>query len=223
MTFPYPAVLFDLDGTLVDSAADIAEAVNRTLAEHSLPQFGEVTIRGWIGEGARKLIETAFAAAGSRADIDQVMPGFMVHYGDCLLLHARVYAGVAETLASLHAQGVKLAVCTNKPQRHIAPLLAAMALDPWIDAVVGGDTLAERKPSALPLLHLAAHFGVAPGDCLMVGDSQTDAEAAQAAGMPLVLVEYGYRRGFDLHAAGALAVTDDLRTLLALARVADPD
>lgn len=214
MAFPYPAVLFDLDGTLVDSAADIAEAVNRTLADHQLPRFDEATIRGWIGEGARKLIETAFAAAGSPADIDRVMPGFMVHYGDCLLLHARVYPGVAETLAALHAQGVKLAVCTNKPQRHVAPLLQAMGLDGWIDAVVGGDTLAERKPSALPLQYLAAHFGVATGDCLMVGDSQTDADAAMAAGMPLVLVAYGYRRGFDLHGAGARVVTNDLRDLL---------
>lgn len=213
MSFPHRFVLFDLDGTLVDSAPDIAEAVNRTLDDWSLPRFPEDTIRGWIGEGARFLITTAFRAAGSDADIDAVMPSFMVHYGDCLLLHVRTYPGVAEALQALHARGIPVAVCTNKPERYVQPLLDAVGLAPWIQAVVGGDTLPERKPSAVPLEHLAERFGFAAADGLMVGDSATDAEAALAAGMPLVLVRYGYPRGFNLDTAGALAVVDDMRDI----------
>ena len=90
MEYPDLLLLFDLDGTLVDSASDISEAVNRTLAQWSLPTQREDTIRGWIGDGARKLVEDAFRHAGSTVSIDEVMPGFMVHYGDCLLLHARL-------------------------------------------------------------------------------------------------------------------------------------
>ncbi len=214
MNFPYKAVLFDLDGTLIDSAPDIAEAANRALEDRKLPRFPEATVRGWIGEGARKLIESAFAAAGSDADIDAVMPGFMRHYADTLLLHARVYAGVPEALAALHAQGIKLAVCTNKPARFVEPLLQARGLDAWISAFLGGDSLPERKPDATPLLHLAKVLGVPVSECLMVGDSQTDALAAHNAGMDLVLVDYGYARGFDLHSAHARAVVGDLRRLL---------
>lgn len=216
MSFPYELVLFDLDGTLFDSAADIAEAVNRTLAELDYPPEEETLIRSWIGDGARVLIERALRHAGSTLTVDAVMDGFMRHYGDCLLLHARLYPGVRDTLQALQAQGVPMALCTNKPQRFVQPLLQARGLDGCFAALVGGDTLAERKPSALPLLHLCAQFGVAPRQALMVGDSAVDAQAAQAAGVPLVLVSYGYAGGFDVRGAGALAVIDDIRELLAL-------
>lgn len=219
MSFPYPLVLFDLDGTLFDSAADIAAAVNRTLAELGHPPEEEALIRSWIGDGARVLIERALCHAGSALTVDAVMDGFMRHYGDCLLLHARLYPGVRETLQALQAQGVTLALCTNKPQRFLLPLLEARELDGSFAAMVGGDTLPERKPSALPLLHLCAQFGTAPRDALMVGDSRTDAQAAQAAGVPLVLVSYGYPGEFDVHQAGALAVLDDIRELLTLVPV----
>lgn len=218
MTFPYKLVLFDLDGTLVDSALDIAEAVNRTREDWKLPRVDEATVRGWIGDGAHALVECAFGAGagGVDIDIDAVMPGFMVHYGDCLLLHARVYPGVAEALAALHAQGVRTALCTNKPESFLTPLLEAMGVAQYFDAMVGGDTLAERKPHPLPLLHLVEHYGLQVDDCLMVGDSSADFEAAQAANMDVVLVAYGYARSFDVHTAGARAVIDDIRELLAL-------
>ncbi|MGH8031929.1 MAG: phosphoglycolate phosphatase [Luteimonas sp.] len=234
MPFPYQLVIFDLDGTLVNSALDIAEAVNRTFDDWHLPRVDQAVIRDWIGDGARVLlehafahvssdadidrvlVEHAFAHVSSDADIDRVMPGFMVHYGDCLLLHARVYPGVREALAALHAQGVHTALCTNKPQRFLTPLLQAMGVAEYFEAMIGGDTLPQRKPDAEPLLHLARRFGVAAEACLMVGDSATDLHAAQAAKMDVALVSYGYARGFDVHSAGATAVVDDLRELLAL-------
>ncbi|TKS54894.1 phosphoglycolate phosphatase [Luteimonas yindakuii] len=216
MTFPFPAVLFDLDGTLVDSASDIAEAVNRMLAELGLPRVPEARILGWIGEGAHQLITSALRDAGSTLDADAVYARFMVHYEACLLLDPRLYDGVVDTLQALRDRGVRMAVCTNKPSRFVPPLLAAMGIDGYFEGVVGGDSLAWRKPDPRPLLHLAAQLDVEPARCLMVGDSETDFAAARAAGMPVVLVSYGYPRSFDLHAAGALAVIDRFGELIGL-------
>ena len=108
----------------------------------------------------------------------------MRHYGASLPLQAVAYPGADEALRGLRARGVRIALCTNKPERFIAPLLEALQWQTLFDAIVGGDTLAERKPSPAPLLYIAERFGVPAGQALMVGDSQTDADAAQAAGMP---------------------------------------
>jgi phosphoglycolate phosphatase len=214
LSFPYSLVVFDLDGTLVDSASDIAEAVNRTLVDWSLPRQEEAVIRGWIGDGARALVASAFAHAGKANDLDKVMPGFMVHYADCLLLYPTVYPGVVETLQALRERKVAVAICTNKPQRFVRPLLDALRLGEYFECIVGGDTLPERKPSAVPLLHLVDHFGLQPSQCLMVGDSATDLLTAQAADVPMALVTYGYLRGFDPHSVPDVAVIDDMRELL---------
>lgn len=218
MSFPYALVLFDLDGTLVDSAADIAEAVNRTLDELGHPREDEATVRSWIGLGTRVLLDSALRHAGSTADVDAMMPRLMVHYEDCLLLHARLYPGTVEALDALADAGVAMSMATNKPERMARVLARAMGIDHYFTHVVGGDTLAERKPHAMPLLHLAALHGVAAADALMVGDSEADAGAAKAAGMDLVLLRHGYPRDFDLERAGAVAVLDDLTTLPSLAR-----
>ena len=214
MSFSYSLVVFDLDGTLVDTASDIAEAVNRTLLDWSLPRQEETVIRGWIGDGARALVASAFAHAGKAIDLDKVMPGFMVHYADCLLLYPTVYPGVVETLQALRERKVAVAICTNKPQRFVRPLLDALRLGEYFECIVGGDTLPERKPSAVPLLHLVDRFGLQPSQCLMVGDSATDLLTAQAADVPMALVTYGYLRGFDPHSAPGVAVIDDMRELL---------
>ncbi|MEO8365393.1 MAG: phosphoglycolate phosphatase [Pseudoxanthomonas sp.] len=214
MSFPYSLVVFDLDGTLVDSASDIAEAVNRTLLDWSLPRQEEAVIRGWIGDGARALVASAFAHAGKAIDVDVVMPGFMVHYADCLLLYPTVYPGVVETLQSLRENHIAVAICTNKPERFVRPLLDALRLGQYFECIVGGDTLPERKPSAVPLLHVVKHFGLQPSQCLMVGDSATDVQTATAAGMPMALVTYGYLRGLDPNSLPGINVIDDMRELL---------
>ncbi len=209
------ALVFDLDGTLVDSADDIAEAVNLTLDDLSLPRVSDATVRSWIGEGVRRLVATALAHAGSERTLDEVMPGFMRHYHDCLLRSPRLYAGVAEALRELHARGLPMAVCTNKPSALVPPLLEYLGIAGYVAHIVGGDTLPQRKPAPEPLLHAAQLLGAPPAHCLMVGDSATDLGAANAAGMPIVLVRYGYPRDLDLESAGALAVIDDLRQLVA--------
>ncbi len=216
MSYPYPLVVFDLDGTLVDSAADIAEALNRTLQDWQLPRVPEATVLTWIGDGVRRLVEQAFDAAGSAVDLDTVMPGFMRHYEACLLRSPRLFDGVEAALQALRDDGVALAICTNKPSALVAPLLQHFGLQAQFALVLGGDSLPERKPSGAPLRHIAAHFGVAPQAALMVGDSITDYRAAVDAGMPVALVRYGYPRGLDLNNVAAVAVMDDLRELLAL-------
>lgn len=210
------ALIFDLDGTLVDSAADIAEAVNRMLDDLASPRVEEAVVRGWIGEGVRNLVDTALHHAGSERTLDEVMPGFMRHYHDCLLRSPRLYDGVAEALRLLQAQGMPMAICTNKPSALVPPLLEYLGIAPYFAHIVGGDTLPQRKPAPEPLLHAAQLLGQAVSSCLMVGDSATDLGAAEAAGMPLVLVRYGYLRDLDVQATSALAVIDDLRELLAL-------
>lgn len=217
MTFPFSLVIFDLDGTLVDSAADIAESVNRTLHDWKLPQVDPARITEWIGEGSRKLITYAFQDAGSDVDIDAVMPGFLEHYAETAL-DGIAYDGVVDTLAALHAQGVKLAVCTNKNEEFVRPLLEARGMLPYIDGIVGGNTMPERKPSGVPLLHLAKEAGIAPSDVLMVGDSESDMLAAHDAGVALVMVSYGYRKSLDLAKTGALAVIDTFPELLSIQR-----
>lgn len=216
LSYPYPLVVFDLDGTLVDSAADIAEALNRTLQDWQLPRVPEATVLTWIGDGVRRLVEQAFTAAGSEVDPDAVMPGFMRHYEACLLRSPRLFDGVEQALQGLRAHKVPMAICTNKPSALVAPLLQHFGLEDVFALVLGGDSLPERKPSGVPLRHIAAHFGVAPEAALMVGDSITDYRAAVDARMPVALVRYGYPRGLDLDTVEAVAVMDDLQELLAL-------
>jgi len=199
MSAPPAAVLFDLDGTLVDSAPDLATAVNRTLAELGHAPVAEDTVRVWIGNGARRLVARALAG---RRDVEADPPGleaalarFFVHYQECLVDRSRLYPGVREGLARLERLGLPLAVVTNKPERFTAPLLEALDIRAQFRALVGGDTLAVKKPDPAPLEHAAALLGVPARSCLLVGDSRADMEAALAAGMPMVRVPYGYPGG----------------------------
>lgn len=215
------AALFDLDGTLIDSATGIADALNRTLQALGHAPESEALIRTWIGDGARQLLRQGLQHAGGDLPEGDAFEAayalLMRRYADSLPRQARAYPGAEEALRGLRARGVRVALCTNKPQRFIAPLFDALGWAPLFDAVVGGDTLPVHKPDPEPLWHIARAFGASPAQCVMVGDSRTDAEAAHAAGMPLVLVDYGYHRGYDLQAAAALQVTGDLRSLLDLA------
>ncbi len=217
MPFPYALAIFDLDGTLVDSAEDIAEAVNRMREELGGSRVPVGTVLGWVGDGVGHLVETALADGGIEVPLAAAMPAFMRHYRDCLLRSPRLFTGVREALGVLHAQGVPMAICTNKPGAMVGPLLDHFGIAGLFALVIGGDTLPVRKPSGEPLRHIAAHFGVDIGQALMVGDSGTDYAAARDAGMPIALVRYGYPRGLDFAQVNAVAVVDDLRCLPGLA------
>ncbi len=200
---PLEAVLFDLDGTLLDTALDIALALNRATAEFGWAPIPAPEVRDMIGRGAPMLFERAANLQGRALTPElhgQMTERFFHHYGaleetgECM---AQPYPGALEALRALHGAGLRIAVVTNKQQRFAEALLALRGLRPWVDCVVGGDTCERRKPDPMPLLFACESLGVAPVRALMVGDSTNDVQAARAAGIPVLCVPHGYNEGRD--------------------------
>ena len=219
---PLRAILFDLDGTLLDTAADITSALDSALADQQLGSFTEAQVREMIGRGVPTLIERALARLGTAqgsVDLARLLERFDEHY-DRLLergeYQARVYPGVAQGLSALFARGFKLAVVTNKRKQAAVSLLARLGLSEWIQLVVGGDSCAFRKPRPEPLLQACEALKVSAGQALMVGDSETDVLAARAAGMAIVCVPYGYNEGADPRALACDVLLESLGDLPAL-------
>ncbi|MFO1152078.1 MAG: phosphoglycolate phosphatase [Rhodospirillales bacterium] len=188
-------IIFDLDGTLVDSAEDIAFAVNKMLASLKLQPQPFAKILPLIGEGARRLVERALiAGGGNRAtDVEPALQEFLTFYAANLTRTTKAYPDVAETLQQLANAGFRLAVCTNKPEAHSRTILDRLGLTEWFAIVVGGDTVAGvRKPDPRVLAPIVDALGVTPGEAIMVGDSITDVALARAAGMPVIACEGGY-------------------------------
>jgi phosphoglycolate phosphatase len=219
-------IVFDLDGTLIDSAADLTEALNRVLADQRLPAVAEESVRHMVGDGAVKLIERGFAAAGRRMDghlPEALRQAFLDHYAACLTERTTVHPGVAEALAALGAAGRRMAVCTNKPAAMSETILAHLGLARHFDAVLGGDSLAVRKPHPAHLIAAIAQSGGDAPRAVMVGDSRNDVATARAAGVPVVVVSFGYT-SVAPHALGADAVIDHFDELLAaLAGLTQPE
>jgi phosphoglycolate phosphatase len=215
-------LLFDLDGTLVDSAPDLALAVNQTLAILGRSVFEENTIRGWVGNGAQVLIERALSA-GVRIsdDLDRdlatrALAVFLDQYQQCLCVNSCLYAGVKETLESLAQQDYRLAIVTNKPERFVAPILEGLGLNGLFELIIGGDTLVRRKPDPLPIEHACKVLGVQAKDCVMVGDSKNDILAAKAAMMASVGLTYGYNYGENIAVYEPEWVLDHFADLLSI-------
>jgi phosphoglycolate phosphatase len=198
-------VIFDLDGTLVDSAADIAAAVNGMRRELGHPEKPLDTITQWVGNGSALLVKRSLGEALGLAAEDVPLPVFQSahalffkHYRVTNGQQTRLFTGVLETLQTFQQQGIRQAICTNKPAEFTEALLKKLGIDHFFDCVVSGDSLPVKKPDAAPLLYCAEHCGVAVDRCLMVGDSMTDIKAARHAGMPIICVSYGYHRGDNL-------------------------
>ena len=211
------AVLFDLDGTLVDSAPDIARAVDRTLRVLGRPPAGEDKVRNWVGNGAPRLIKRALTGemyGEPEAELyERAFDLFFRHYGEDLTSHSVLYPGAAELLAVLRQRGLKLACVTNKPERFARPVLKALGIAEPFEVIVGGDTVDTKKPDPAPMLFTLDRLGVAPEHALMVGDSVIDVEAARNTGTGVVCVPYGYNHGVDVRGFGPDAVIDNLRDL----------
>ena len=212
---PIQAAIVDLDGTLVDTVGDFDVALNATLGEHGLPRVDRGFIERTVGKGSEHLIRCTLAEVDADPDLyESAWQAYQRHYQSINGLHSVVYPGVVEGLRRLLDAGWALACLTNKPGAFAKPLLAAKGLDGYFSQVFGGDAFARKKPDPLPLLQTCLALGSLPGRTLMIGDSSNDAQAARAAGCPVVLVSYGYNHGLPVAGVGADAVIDRLDALV---------
>ncbi len=209
---PIKAVLIDLDGTLLDTVPDLADAANAMLAELGRLTLPQDTIRDFVGKGIPNLVGRCLGYPGESeaADAREALAVFKRHYAVVNGRKTRIYPGVLEGLQAMRAAGLKTACVTNKAAAFTGPLLAATGLAALLDLTVSGDTLAEKKPHPLPFLHICERFGVAPAEALVVGDSRNDVAGARAAGCPVFCVPYGYSEGEDVRDLGADAIVGTL-------------
>lgn len=218
------AVMSDLDGTLVDTLGDFCAAVNRTLADLRLPAMAPVEIALRVGKGSEHLLHSVLNWACARAPAGQAgadpnalyaeaWTRYQRHYEAINGQHATVYPGVAQGLQALRRSGLRLVCLTNKPRAHALVLLRGKGLDGCFEAVFGGDSFARKKPDPLPLLKACEWLETAPARTLMLGDSSNDAQAARAAGCPVVLVTYGYNHGRPVREVPADGYVDRLTQL----------
>lgn len=211
-------ILFDFDGTLIDSVPDLARSVNHMLGRLGRPPFEEARIRPWIGNGARTLVERALRAAYDGDAplpllVDEALKIFLNFYADNLAVGTVTYPNVPQVLRQLRDKGYRLAIVTNKPAAFIEPILQSLGMDTMFELKIGGDSLPHRKPDPLPLLHVCEMLGIDREKCVMVGDSKNDILAAKAAQMHCIGVGYGYNYDEDIAAYGPDLVLDDFCAL----------
>ena len=220
------AAIVDLDGTMVDTLGDFEEALNRTLADLDLPHVTRALVERTVGKGSEHLIRSVLThqlalpevkglanVCDARSVDNLYEPAWLRYQHHYLRINgefAQVYPGVTAGLQTLRDAGLQLACLTNKPLSFAKPLLQAKRLDAFFPHVFGGDSFARKKPDPLPLLKTCQALGVDPSQALMVGDSSNDAQAARAAGCPVVLVRYGYNHGEPVDGVEADAHVDTL-------------
>jgi phosphoglycolate phosphatase len=212
LPLPFAVVAFDLDGTLADTAPDLAAALNHTLAALRRPTVPVDSVRHLVGHGARALLRRGLAASGEAPEalVEEGFPMFLDFYAAHICEGTRAYPGVEAALDSIDAAGARPALCTNKPEGLTRALLEALGWSARFGAIVGGDTLPLRKPDPAPLFEAIARAG--GGRAAFVGDSITDADTARAAKLPFVAVSFGFRDG-PVEALGADAVIDEFAQL----------
>ncbi len=190
-----PTILFDLDGTLADTALDLTETMNVILERHGRARVPHDRVRGMVGGGARKIMERGFAETGEPADealLDELFVEFLDHYGEHLADHTEVFDGLIEVLEMLVARNFRLGVVTNKVEHLSLQVLNLLDLDRFFPVVIGGDTLPVKKPDPEPLLEAVRRLGGDPSVTVMVGDSIYDIEAARNAGVRSIALSFGY-------------------------------
>jgi phosphoglycolate phosphatase len=207
-------ILIDLDGTLVDSVPDLAYCVDEMMARLGRPAHGEAKVRDWVGNGVERLVRRALTGTldgePEEVEFERAYPIFLELYAVNTSQRSVLYPGVREGLDYLLEQGYRLGCVTNKASRFTLPLLREMGIHDKFEIVVAGDSLPQKKPDPLPLLHAAEQLGVKPADAMMIGDSQSDVKAARAAGFQIVCMSYGYNHGEDIRSYDPDAVIDSL-------------
>ena len=186
------AVLFDLDGTLIDSAPDLGAAADKMRVDRSLPSLPTAAYRPMAGAGARGMLGIAFGVTPADPEYEALKEEFFCNYEACMTERTVAFAGVAELLAGIDRSGLKWGVVTNKSERFTLPLTRAMPLFNTAGTIISGDTTPHAKPHPAPLLEAARQLGLQPERCIYVGDDERDIVAGRAAGMPTVVAAYGY-------------------------------
>ncbi len=219
------AIIWDLDGTLIDSAADLTAALNRLLLEHGARELPEAAVRPMIGDGAARLVERAFAATGtglSGESRDSAVRRFLRLYGENAARETRPFDGALAVMDRLTQAGCVHGICTNKPHAITTAILDRLGFAHRTGAVIGGDSMPQNKPHPAPLLSCLRQLGVPGTHALMIGDSANDVLAARAAGLPVIIVSFGYGR-HPVRSLGADAVVDRLDQIpAAIAELASP-
>lgn len=214
---PKTVVLFDLDGTLVDSVPDLAMSIDHMMAEVGHPPCGEDRVRHYIGDGATRLIERALTGQMDKkpvqAEYQRAHKLFFDHYAKNVCQKSVLYPGALQALQELDSDGYALCCVTNKPGLFTLPLLQALGIDSFFKLVLSGDTLQRKKPDPLPLIHAAKEMKAEIGQVVMVGDSKNDIIAAKSAGMDSIAVTYGYNHGTDIALSNPDRVVDNLNQL----------
>jgi len=218
----FDLVMFDLDGTLIETAPEIMDAVNDTLRAVDRSMVSQQQVNDWIGHGTRELLIQALAFTDgcsaqevrTRGDFESIAGVFVTHYQQRCGTRSRLYPQVRETLTGLRARGVKLAIVTNKEGRYTETVLAAHQLAPLLDLVVSGDTLPTKKPDPAGVAHCLGHWNVPRDRALFVGDSRIDIATARAAGVAVWALPYGYNMGQPIEAFYPDRVIPDCSALL---------
>lgn len=210
-------ILIDVDGTLVDSVPDLAYCVDEMMKRLGRPPHGEAKVRNWVGNGVERLVRRALVGQldGEPSDEDFAVayPMFLELYAQNTSQRSCLYPGVREGLDYMKSRGYRLGCVTNKAAQFTIPLLKDLGIYDRFGIVVSGDSLPVKKPDPQPLLHAAQHFGVAPANALMLGDSKSDVTAARAAGFQIVCMSYGYNHGEDIRRYAPDAVIDSMAEL----------
>ncbi len=222
MTRPFDLIMFDLDGTLIETAPEIADAVNDTLRHFNLPAVTQQQVNDWIGHGTRTLLiqalafvgKTEVAAVAASDSLPLIAAEFDRNYQRRCGTRSHLYPQVRETLAALRDRGVKLAVVTNKEGRYTTTVLNAHQITSLLDRVVSGDTLSTKKPDPAGIQSCLAQFGVPPNRALFVGDSSIDVATARNAGVAVWALPYGYNMGQPIEACAPDRVIADCSALL---------
>lgn len=214
---PLAAVLLDLDGTLADTAADLAHALNRLRGEQDLPPLAVSQLRPYVSQGARGMLACALNVGPADADYTRLRDRFLAIYADSCAREATLFEGFADVLGELRGRGLRIGIVTNKLERFAAPLLRALGVWPDADCLITPDLLRLPKPDPQGVLMACARLGVAPAASVFVGDDPRDIAAGQAAGTRTVVAGYGYiAPGEDVAVWGADACIDSPAGLLAL-------
>ena len=212
-------LIFDLDGTLINSALDLAKAVNYMLQTLERDTFDEKIIHGWVGNGALTLVKRALSGERTVHEnldeerVKQALKIFLDYYEKNLCNATVPYPHVIETLNTLKEKGFTLAIVTNKPFPFVAPILKGLGMDGLFELILGGDSLKEKKPHPMPLLHVCETLGFSIEASLMIGDSKNDILAANACGMESVGVTYGYNYGEDIGVHKPSVIINDFTEL----------